>query len=192
MRSGDEPVHARSPLRLRLGLALLGLVSWSVAAVVLAWRHDTFWALVCAVGVLLASANCLVIVLRLRAGPHWQPGPQIPPYRPAEPGPEDRAPRGHPAAPAAVRMRRYLLLMGLCVLLVVTAWAWVWRFSMTAALMMSLAAMVIPPVAAVIANLGSNVTRPDPGVPPGGPDGTGRPPPATGGPWRATPPSPRS
>src|SRR3982074_1455913 len=36
IRSGDEPVHARSPLRLRLGLALTGLANGLAGVIVFA------------------------------------------------------------------------------------------------------------------------------------------------------------
>lgn len=54
----------------------------------------------------------------------------------------------------AARRRAYLALMGGCVLLIVLAWTLIWRFSVTAAVVMSAVALVIPPVAAVVANAG--------------------------------------
>lgn len=155
MRSGDEPVHARSPLRLRLVLASGGAVCWGVTAVALAVAGAGPWALVCAVGTVLALLNVLVVVRHLRAGPHWQPGPDVPPYHPVQVPDEPRA-RGRVRTrpSASVRMRRYLILMGACLLLAVLAWTWVWRVSMAAAAVMSLVAMVIPPIAAVVAGAG--------------------------------------
>ena len=50
------------------------------------------------------------------------------------------------------RKRRYLALMGLCLLLIVLAWNVVRLYSTTAAVVMSLVAAVIPPVAAIVAN----------------------------------------
>ncbi len=52
------------------------------------------------------------------------------------------------------RKRAYFFLMGGCVLLIVLAWMVIWRFSLTAAVVMSAVALVIPPVAAIIANAG--------------------------------------
>lgn len=49
-------------------------------------------------------------------------------------------------------MRRYFLVMGTCLTLVVLAWTVVRLFSTTLAIAMSLVAMVLPPVAAVLAN----------------------------------------
>ena len=54
----------------------------------------------------------------------------------------------------AARRRAYLALMGGCVLLIVLAWTLIWRFSVTAAVVMSAVALVIPPVAAIVANAG--------------------------------------
>ena len=50
------------------------------------------------------------------------------------------------------RKRRYLTLMGVCLLLIVLAWNVVRLFSTTAAVVMSLVAAMIPPVAAIVAN----------------------------------------
>ena len=52
----------------------------------------------------------------------------------------------------ARRRRNYFLLMGGCVVLFVSAWAVVRLWSMPAAIVMCLVAMVIPPVAAMLAN----------------------------------------
>ncbi|MFJ1594747.1 DUF3099 domain-containing protein [Kitasatospora albolonga] len=52
----------------------------------------------------------------------------------------------------ARRRRNYCLMMGGCVALFVSAWAVVRLWSMPAAVAMCLVAMVIPPVAAVLAN----------------------------------------
>jgi hypothetical protein len=54
-------------------------------------------------------------------------------------------------------MRRklpYLVLMGTCLLLFVLSWAVIRRFSMTAAVAMSVLALAIPPFAAIVANAG--------------------------------------
>ena len=52
------------------------------------------------------------------------------------------------------RERAYLAMMGVCVLLIVLAWTLIWRFSVTAAIVMSAVALVVPPVAAIVANSG--------------------------------------
>ena len=54
----------------------------------------------------------------------------------------------------ARRKRVYLIMMGVCVLLIVLAWTLIWRFSIIAAVVMSAVALVIPPLAAIVANAG--------------------------------------
>lgn len=52
------------------------------------------------------------------------------------------------------RQRVYLVMMGAVVLLIVLAWTLIWRYSVTAAIVMSAVALVVPPFAAIIANSG--------------------------------------
>ncbi|MFC6152095.1 DUF3099 domain-containing protein [Nocardioides yefusunii] len=54
------------------------------------------------------------------------------------------------------RMRRYLWLMGTCIVLIVLAWNVVRFFSITAAVVMSMIAAVIPPIAVIVANNGED------------------------------------
>ncbi len=54
------------------------------------------------------------------------------------------------------RMRWYLALMGTCIVLIVLAWNVVRFWSTTAAVVMSLVAAVIPPVAVIVANWGED------------------------------------
>lgn len=51
-----------------------------------------------------------------------------------------------------VRRRKYFILMGICIVLILLAWNVVRLFSTTAAIVMSAVAAVIPPIAAVVAN----------------------------------------
>ncbi|MFG2440091.1 DUF6343 family protein [Streptomyces sp. NPDC048508] len=84
MRTGSEPVTARSALRLRFWLSAWGLV-WAVAgtvAFVLAGRPG--WAAACAVLWLLVTVDMAMIVRHIRQGPHYQPGRDVPPYEPAD------------------------------------------------------------------------------------------------------------
>jgi hypothetical protein len=55
----------------------------------------------------------------------------------------------------ASRRRAYFWMMGTCVVLIVLAWNVVRLWSTTAAVVMSIVAAVIPPTAAIIANLGA-------------------------------------
>jgi len=149
-RSGDEPMHARSPLRLRLGLALFG-VTCGVAGVVLfaATGHTPLVVVFALLGV-VAVVDAAVVARHIRQGPHYQPGPDVPPYRPVDP---ERRPRREPRpVPARRRTREYLLLMGTCVLLLVIAWVGLRLVSTAAAVVVTLVAMVILPAAAIVAN----------------------------------------
>jgi hypothetical protein len=149
-RSGDEPAHARSPLRLRLGLAIFGLVCAVVG--VLLFAAVEAWPLVILFAVLgiVAAVDAGVVVTRIRQGPHWQPGPDVPPYRPVPP--ERRTPEPRRPIPAERRTREYLLLMSLCLVLLLLAWVALRPFSTTAAVVVTVVAMLIPPVAAITAN----------------------------------------
>ena len=54
----------------------------------------------------------------------------------------------------ATRRRTYLIMMGVCLLLIVLAWTLIRRYSVTAAVVMSAVALVVPPLAAIVANAG--------------------------------------
>jgi Flp pilus assembly protein TadB len=156
IRSGDEPLHARSPLRLRLGLALVGLANGVAGVIVFVLLHSAplagLFLVVCAV----ALINVAVVVHRIRQGPHYQPGPGVPPYRPVE---SDERPQPRTPATVGVRRRRYLVIMGVCVLLITLAWTWIRLYSLTAALIMSAVAALMPPLAAVVTNVDSPIFR---------------------------------
>lgn len=96
-RTGYEPTQARSPLRLRLGLAVCGLV-WGIAAAVgFAVFDQPGWAGLCAAIAALAVVDCAVVVRRMRQGAHYQPGRGVPPYPPADPPAKEPTPsRRHP------------------------------------------------------------------------------------------------
>ncbi|MFJ8994665.1 DUF6343 family protein [Streptomyces sp. NPDC102279] len=106
MRTGSEPVTARSALRLRFWLSAWGLI-WAVAgtvAFVLAGRPG--WAAACAVLWLLVTVDMAMIVRHIRQGPHYQPGRDVPPYEPVDERPAPRPPRPprpptqHPSKPS--------------------------------------------------------------------------------------------
>ncbi|MGG8408276.1 DUF6343 family protein [Streptomyces sp. 12297] len=87
MRTGNEPLTARSPLRLRFWLSVWGMI-WAVAGTaVFALSERPGWAITCALLTLLIGADLMVVVHRLHQGAHYQPGPDIPPYEP--PGHDD-------------------------------------------------------------------------------------------------------
>jgi DUF3099 family protein len=66
-----------------------------------------------------------------------------------------------PAGPQPSRgdKRLYFLLMGICIGLFVLAWAVLDRYSVTAAVAVSVVALVIPPFAVIIANAASATDR---------------------------------
>ena len=154
VRTGDEPVHARSALGLRLALTLVGFLCWAGAAAVLQGAGMHAAAAAFTVVALLSLVNAGFVLHRMRQGPHWQPTRVTPPYRPlADDAPErPRPPR--PFVDERTRARRYLAIMGACLLLLVLAWGVVRLYSVPLAVGMSLVAMVLPPIAAVVANQG--------------------------------------
>lgn len=151
IRSGDEPMHARSPLRMRLTMALIGLAS-AIGGVVffLTQPGATGWVVACAVIGVLALVDAIVVVRHIRQGPHWQPGRDIPPYRPVE-EPEDW-PEARPPLSQRTREQVYLAMMGTCLVLVIVAWTVVRLFSPGLAVAMSVVAAFIPPFAVMVAN----------------------------------------
>jgi DUF3099 family protein len=69
--------------------------------------------------------------------------------------------RDGPAGPQPSRgdKRLYFLLMGICIGLFVLSWAVLDRYSVTAAVAVSVVALVIPPFAVIIANAASATDR---------------------------------
>jgi Family of unknown function (DUF6343)/Protein of unknown function (DUF3099) len=149
-RSGDEPANARSPLTLRLVLAIFGLACGVVGVVVFAvLGHTPLVGLFALLGV-VAAVDAGVVIVHIRQGPHYQPGPDVPPYHPVPPDRPPRKPRE--PVPAATRTREYLLMMGTCLGLLLVAWVGLRLVSTTAAVVVTVIAMVIPPLAAIVAN----------------------------------------
>lgn len=83
MKTGDEPLHARSPLRLRLSLASFGLLCAVVGAILFAGVGFTAGVVACAVLGVIAVTDLVIVIVRIRQGPHYQPGKSVPPYSPA-------------------------------------------------------------------------------------------------------------
>ncbi|MEU4212025.1 DUF6343 family protein [Streptomyces sp. NPDC026206] len=84
MRTGNEPMTARSPLRLRCGLAAFGLV-WAIAGTVLfAAAGHPGWAIACGVLAAVTAVDLGVVIRHIRQGPHYQPGRDVPPYAPVK------------------------------------------------------------------------------------------------------------
>lgn len=154
MRSGDEPVHARSPLRLRLGLALFGLLAAAVSAAFLDRAGHRVPAVLLGLVALAALANACWVVVRIRQGPHFQPGSDIPPYRPL-PDPARRHPADRRSRPSAgARQRTYLIMMAVCLALFALAGFVIRLYSPTLAAVVAVLAAAIAPIAAIVANAG--------------------------------------
>lgn len=164
-RTGDEPTHARSPLRMRLVLACCGLVNGLLGVGIFGFwlRTWPFFAFFAGL-TLLSLGNIAVVLVRIRQGAHYQPGRDVPPYRPVDPAPFTP----QPPKPITPRRRylRYFLIMGTCLLLIVFAWTWVRYYSVLAAGVMSLIAAVLPPLAAVLTNADSPILHQDDSAPP--------------------------
>lgn len=167
-RSGNEPSTARSPLRLRLGLAVFGLLAAGVGVIVSVVVDEPVAAVAFAAVGVVAAVDIGVVLLHIRQGPHYQPGPDVPPYLPlraADPPPPARARRPRSAGS---RQRTYLIMMSICLTLITVSWVWLRVVSTWAAVITSLVAMVIPPIAAIVANAGwdEEAGEPDPPPPP--------------------------
>jgi len=164
MRTGSEPVTARSPLRLRLGLAGLGLGCSVLAVPALAGRVALPVVGAFAAVAVIAAVDVVVIVRRIRQGAHFQPSPAIPPYHAVDPPLKvARPPR---QVDEATRLRRYLAIMGTCLVLISLAWTVVRDHSTPFAVLMSVVAALLAPIAVVVANYG--VRLPVGGSGPGG------------------------
>jgi multisubunit Na+/H+ antiporter MnhG subunit len=59
-----------------------------------------------------------------------------------------------PMKPDDKRKIAYAVIMGTCLALVILAWTLVRLYSVTAAIVMSVVALLLPPVAAMVANAG--------------------------------------
>ncbi|MFI1220627.1 MULTISPECIES: DUF6343 family protein [unclassified Streptomyces] len=110
MRTGSEPATARSPLRMRLWLSLWGMLWALFGLVAFSLTGRPGWAAACAVVLLLALVDLGVVTYRMRQGPHYQPGRDVPPYEPdhgdgrprrPRPGADGRWKNGDRAGPSA-------------------------------------------------------------------------------------------
>ncbi|MEW1903990.1 DUF6343 family protein [Streptomyces sp. NPDC086147] len=82
MRTGNEPVTARSPLRMRFWLSVWGLLWAAFGTIAFALVGRPGWAAACGVLFLVVLVDMVLVVRRMRQGPHWQPGRDVPPYDP--------------------------------------------------------------------------------------------------------------
>jgi hypothetical protein len=63
-------------------------------------------------------------------------------------------PGQHEPLGLTTRKRAYFVMMGVCLVLIVLAWTLIWRYSILASVVMSAVALVIPPLAVIVANAG--------------------------------------
>ncbi|MEU9289772.1 DUF6343 family protein [Streptomyces sp. NPDC048275] len=95
MRTGSEPTTARSALRLRFWLTAWGLI-WAVfGAVAFTLAGRPGWAIACAVLWLIVTIDMAMVLRHIREGAHYQPGRDIPPYRPPDHRPPPYRPPEH-------------------------------------------------------------------------------------------------
>ncbi len=73
-------------------------------------------------------------------------------WSPDDPGPRRSGLTG--PLGLSTRKRAYFAMMGVCLVLIVLSWTLIYRFSTLAAVVMSVVALVIPPLAAIVANAG--------------------------------------
>ena len=88
---------------------------------------------------------------------HDQDGPDR--DRPGQDGPDQYGPDQYGPQPTRRDKRLYLALMTVCIGLFVLSWAVLDRYSRTAAIAVSVVALVIPPFAVIIANVASASDR---------------------------------
>jgi len=159
-RTGDEPAHARSALRGRLALACFGLADGLAGVAIFGfWLRTLPFLVLSAILSAVALVNIVVVRVRMRQGPHFQPGREVPPYRPVDTE-HERRPGGPRKRVSPYRRRvRYVAMLGTCLLLIVLAWFWVRYYSVAAAGAMTVIAALLPPVAAIMANADSPILR---------------------------------
>jgi len=164
-RTGDEPSHARSPLRMRLVLACMGLANGLLGVGIFGfWLRTLPFLVFFAALAVFSLGNIVVVLVRIRQGAHYQPGRDVPPYHPVDPEPREPKPP-KPITPRR-RYQRYFLIMGTCMVLIVLAWTWVRFYSVLAAGIMSIVAALLPPLAAVLTNADSPILHEDDAAPP--------------------------
>jgi len=153
-RSGDEPLHARSPLRLRLALAGFGLAAAIAGIVVFSLTDVPALVGVFAALAVLAVVDAAVVLRHIHAGSDYQPGPEVPPYRPRRKTTSATAPAAHQVAPRR-RHATFLWAAFAALVLIINAWTWIADMSTAAAAVLSIVAAALLPIGVAAANVGS-------------------------------------
>jgi hypothetical protein len=152
-RSGDEPMHARSPLGLRLWIAGAGLVAAIAGIIVFALEDVPALVAVFAAFAALTVVDSAIIVRHIRAGDEYQPTPARPPYRLPD---GDRQPPP-PLHPPTLHRRHTLFIWtaAASLVLLINAWAWIEHFSVAWATILSIVAGLLLLFGVLTANTGS-------------------------------------
>ncbi|MFE7132038.1 DUF6343 family protein [Streptomyces sp. NPDC057638] len=82
MRTGSEPITARSPLRMRFWLSLWGLLWAAGGLTAFALVGRPGWAAACGVLLIVVLTDLIMVIRHIHQGPHYQPGRDVPPYEP--------------------------------------------------------------------------------------------------------------
>ncbi|MFB6952546.1 DUF6343 family protein [Streptomyces niveus] len=80
MRTGNEPLTARSPLRMRWWLSVWGLIWTAFGTIAFAFAGRPGWAIACGVLLLIVATDFVLVVRHMRQGSRFQPGRDVPPY----------------------------------------------------------------------------------------------------------------
>ncbi|WP_329389044.1 DUF6343 family protein [Streptomyces sp. NBC_01716] len=80
MRTGNEPVTARSPLRMRWWLSVWGLCWFTLGTVAFAIAGQPGWAAACGVLLLIVATDFVLVVRHMRQGSRYQPSRDVPPF----------------------------------------------------------------------------------------------------------------
>lgn len=80
MRTGNEPVTARSPLRMRWWLSVWGLIWTAFGTVAFAVVGRPGWAIACGVLLLIVVIDFVLVVRHMRQGSRFQPDRDVPPF----------------------------------------------------------------------------------------------------------------
>ena len=157
-RSGDEPMHARSPLRLRLALTGFGLLAAIAGIVVFAMVDVPALVGVFAAFAALSIADAAIVLRHINAGADYQPGREVPPYRPRRRGRSSSAPE-HPEAGPGRRHARFLWAGAASLVLIINAWTWISSISTGAAAVLSILAGALLLLGVFTANAASPALR---------------------------------
>ncbi|MEU0986987.1 DUF6343 family protein [Streptomyces sp. NPDC005953] len=82
MRTGSEPVTARSALRLRFWLSVWGFLWAAAGTAAFSLTGHPGWAAAFGALLVIVTVDLSMIVHHIHQGAHYQPGRDVPPYEP--------------------------------------------------------------------------------------------------------------